>query len=136
MTIKEQERNEAIERLKSMLKPGQTVYTVLRHVSASGMSRRIDVYTFNKDGSKNYLSYNVAKALGYTLTDDGIRVGGTGMDMGFHLVYTLSRTLFRDGFRCTGKNCVANDHFNEGTPRDGKRKHRGDGGYALRQEWI
>jgi hypothetical protein len=29
---------------------------------------------------------------------NGIRVGGCGMDMGFHLVYTLSRALFDDGY--------------------------------------
>ena len=33
------ERDEARARLREILKPGDTVYTVLRHVSASGMSQ-------------------------------------------------------------------------------------------------
>lgn len=33
------ERDEARARLREILKPGYTVYTVLRHVSASGMSQ-------------------------------------------------------------------------------------------------
>lgn len=133
----EAEKLEAINRLKEILKPGDTVYTVVRSVSRSGMSREIDVYFFDKKGNKFYLSYLVSRALEYKQADNGaLKVGGCGMDMGFHVVYGLSRTLYRDGFRCTGKKCGANDHFNEGTPRDGKRKHTGDGGYALRQEWI
>ncbi len=37
------ERDQAIEQLRGMLKPGDTVYTVLDHVSASGMFRAIRV---------------------------------------------------------------------------------------------
>ena len=36
------ERDEAIANLREILKPGDTVYTILRHVSKSGMSRVID----------------------------------------------------------------------------------------------
>lgn len=63
------------------------------------------------------------------------------MDMGFNLVYNLSRTLFPDGFICSGESCRSNDHFNDRSkgmrPENfaGKR-HTGDGGYALRQEWL
>ena len=38
-----QERQDAIERLRSMLAPGDSVYTILRHVSRSGMSRSISL---------------------------------------------------------------------------------------------
>ena len=37
------ERDEAREKLRKWLKPGDTVYTVLRHVSRSGMMRTIQV---------------------------------------------------------------------------------------------
>jgi hypothetical protein len=140
---KSQEREEAINRLKELLKPGDTVYTVLRHVSRSGMSRAIDVYkiTSGKDGrpEKSWLSYNVAKALewGFNKNYEAVSVGGCGMDMGFHLVYTLSRVLFKE-YTCLGKDCPANDHSN-GMPRPArpsKRVKHGDGGYALNQEWI
>ena len=41
MAKKEKERDEARERLLEMLRPGDTVHTILRHVSRSGMSRSI-----------------------------------------------------------------------------------------------
>ena len=98
------EKEEAIDRLKGWLAPGDTVYTVLRHTSRSGMSRLIDLYAFRTDDAgklfKVYLSYNAATVLGWKY-DDGkhaMKVGGCGMDMGFHAVYTLSRALFGDGY--------------------------------------
>lgn len=114
---KEQEKTEALESLRNLVKRGDTVYTVLRNVSRSGMSRDIDLYIFRVgDNGKIYkvfLSYLVCKALDYRQAADGsVKVGGAGMDMGFHLVYTLSRTLFK-------------------TPDEEK-----DSGYALSQEWI
>lgn len=30
---------------------------------------------------------------------NGIKVEGAGMDMGFHLVYSLSQRLFGDGYK-------------------------------------
>lgn len=113
---KSQERQEALERLKEIVHEGDTVYTVLRNVSRSGMSRNIDLYMFSVgDNGKLYkvwLSYLVAKAMDYRQADDeSIKVGGAGMDMGFHLVYTLSRTLFKD-------------------------TTESDNGYKLKQEWI
>jgi hypothetical protein len=29
---------------------------------------------------------------------NGIKVGGCGMDMGFHVIYNISKTLFNDGY--------------------------------------
>ena len=46
----------------------------------------------------------------YKLVDNGKRnqtiikvvgVGGCGMDMGFHLVYTLASVLYKDGYALT-----------------------------------
>lgn len=127
---KEQEREESRQTLLSWLKPGDKVYTVLRHVSRSGMSRRIDLYAFVMDDKgepcKVWLSWHAARVMGYRLGgrsgDDGIVTGGCGMDMGFHLVYTLGRYLWPDG-----------------TPEPHGRRNGepdSDGGYALRQEWI
>ena len=127
---------EAIERLREWLKPGDTVYTNVIGVSRSGMSRRIKVYQF-ENNEPRYLTYNVAKALGWTFVgdpQDAIRVNGCGMDMGFHLVYELSATLFPSGFTCTGLGCHSNDHSN-GDRNYTSHNHR-DGGYALRQRWL
>ena len=110
------------EELRGELKPGDTLHTVIRGVAASGMSRHIDVYQFTyEDGKirKYWLSPRVAAICGFTFDEkkECLRIGGCGMDMGFHVVYSLSRRLFPDGF----------------TDSHGEHK---DGGYALNQEWI
>lgn len=120
------EQQEAIKALRKTLKAGDTVYTVLRHVSSSGMSRRIDLYTMKKNKPVG-LTYYTAKALGYTRhpEKDGLTVGGCGMDMGFSVVYNLGRVLFPKGFKVkgTGRNSDTSGHDN-------------DGGYALEQRWL
>ena len=140
---KQSEREEAIKRLREILKPSDTIYTVLKHVSSSGMNRRIDCFKFdivNGKIVKYWLSYSIAKALGWRLKDDAVVVGGCGMDMGFHLVYSLARTIFNNDYACTGENCQSNDHTND---RDGswsrdtnKGRQHSDAGYSLNQEWL
>src|SRR5262245_5305389 len=99
--------------LRELLPPGSTAWTVLRHVSRSGMSRAIDVYHIH-DSDRDWLSYRVAAVTGFTFSEkrEALSVGGCGMDMGFHVVYTLSRVLYRDGFGCIGDGCPSNDHSN------------------------
>ena len=132
------DRAESIATLREILRPGDTVTTVLRSVSRSGMSRSIDLYALKCERGKvslRWLSYHVARVLGgWDERRECVKVGGCGMDMGFHLVYNLGRTLWPTGYRCGGKRCHSNDHTN-GRPRDGRSHHR-DGGYALRQEWL
>lgn len=155
------ERAGAVAKLREWIKPGDTVYTVLRHVSKSGMSREIGIVMLpraNRTGTAGdsplHPNYLVAEALGYRMGKrDGLIVGGCGMDMGFHIVYSLGRTLFPDGFGCIGKECRSNDHFNGDrnyTPhqpdavidRPSGNVHAAhihwhkDGGYALRHNWL
>lgn len=97
-SLRDQEQREAVEALRKYLNPGDTVYAVLRHVSASGMQRRIDLFTITKDSDGvsrlQYLSGWAATAMGDKRSDKGgIVVNGCGMDMGFHLVYNLTLTL-------------------------------------------
>ena len=129
----------AREELLQVLKPGDTVYTILRHVSQSGMMRHIDVIVLghgrvlpSEDIRPLYYNYAVSKILGRKRTDSGsLKVGGCGMDMGFSIVYGMGRALWPDGFDCIGKNCPANDHANGDDVA-----HHEDGGYALRQQWL
>jgi hypothetical protein len=85
--------------LKYYVEEGDTVYTVLRSVSSSGMSRTISLKVV-KEGKILDLTYFAAEVLGWSLVEKNgsraLRVGGCGMDMGFHTVYTLSRVLFKD----------------------------------------
>ena len=134
------EQADAAKRLKEIIKPGDTVKTILRHCSRSGMSRSISPVV---DGSD--VSWLVARALGDTIDQNngGIKMGGCGMDMGFALIYNLSSTIY-PAYKCTGdgnkrrkhrRGCPSNAHVNDHTiARDGRMMHHD--GYALRQEWL
>lgn len=120
------EREEARTKLREWLKPGDTVYTVLRHVARSGMSRDISIVLIRPDGETLHPNYSVAKAIGARLVNahgyDAIRMGGCGQDMGFAIVYELGYALWPKG---TGKP--------HGT-RNGAPDS--DGGYALKHRWL
>lgn len=96
---KEQERESARAYLLSILgkqnKP--TLYTNLKSVSSSGMSRDMKVLAV-VDGEIVDVTYYVGKLdIGTIKERNGqrvIRVGGCGMDMGFHVVYTVSAILY------------------------------------------
>lgn len=110
---REQEQARAREDLLALMAGDErpTIGTILRHCSASGMSRDISLYY--KDTNITYLA---GVAMGDKIKNsngfNAIRVNGCGMDMGFHLVYGLSITLF-----CPDKY----DH---------------DSAYKLNQRWL
>ncbi|HWA08325.1 MAG TPA: hypothetical protein VG838_02545 [Opitutaceae bacterium] len=93
------ERNEAIASLKEWLKPGTVVYTVLRSVSTSGMSRTLDLYVVLHHEIVR-ITWSVAKALEWTYDrrKEALRINGCGMDMGYHTVHCLSRVILGDGY--------------------------------------
>lgn len=102
-------------------KNNRKVYTVLRHVSQSGMFRRISCIAIvnRKENGKSIkslmnLDYWVTLVTQFSMDYDkgGLRVGGCGMDMGFHVVYSLSHALY------------------------GKRDEKENSGYVLTQSWI
>ena len=110
----EKEKQEALERVREHVKPGDRLHTILRHCSRSGMMRAIQVVKLGHEGIEAHLGWNVAKALGwsYNETHEGVKVQGCGMDMGFHLVYELSHALWPNGYGCIGEDCSSNDHSN------------------------
>lgn len=113
------EKAEAVQFLREYLKRDDRVYTILRHRAASGMTRFLDLYVI-RDNQPRRITWQAAKALGWTYDNkrDALRVGGCGMDMGFHAVYTLSSIVFRE----------------DGTFRDPVTGE--DAGYTLRHEWL
>lgn len=122
-----QEKQETLTYLRSFLKPGTTVSTVLMKVSRSGMYRHIKVVYQDRD-----ISGIIATALDRKWHDDGsLGVGGCGMDMGYSIIYSLSYSLYPDGFDCIGEGCPANDHAN-----GVEAAHHSDGGYALKHKWL
>lgn len=98
--------------LTHYLKEGDKVYTILRSVSTSGMTRNISLVIAQGDEIID-ITYYVAHALGEKVTESkghrAIKQNGCGMDMGFNLVYNLSSVLFAGQERA---------------------------GYALKQGWI
>jgi len=123
---KTKDQLKAIEELRKTLKPATIVYTILRYVSQSGMLRAISLIVI-EDNKPIDISWSVAKALGWKLHKKhyGVKVQGCGMDMGFHLVYSLSSVLYPKGFK-TSKGYWRNQ------PLD----FDPDGGYALKQKWL
>ena len=108
MTIsaKELDREYGREKLlEHYLREGQTVYTILRSVSANGMSRHISLVMVDSDGSLCDITYYAAAALNESLYEKNghrsIRQNGCGMDMGFNLVFNLAYALFGNGYRLT-----------------------------------
>lgn len=115
---KRRDAEQAREALRALFPPGATVQTILRHVSASGMSRRIAVIAVT-EGHARDVSHLVARACDLKLSDKGgLVVGGCGMDMGFAVVYDLSSELYRAGYACLGRGedgrrrCPSNYHSN------------------------
>jgi hypothetical protein len=96
---KEQERESARAYLLSILNKQNrpTLYTNLKSVSSSGMSRDMKVLAV-VEGEIVDVTYYVGKLdIGTIKERNGqrvIRVGGCGMDMGFHVVYTVSAILY------------------------------------------
>lgn len=123
------EKTEAIASLKKMgVKAGKKVYTIVRHVSASGMSRSISSFIQHK-GDIICIDWYINRILGYKFDKNqrGLKIGGCGMDMGFHLVYSLGRALYPEGFKLT------KDQYGRNGDKSGFDK---DGGYSLKQTWM
>ena len=81
------------------LKPGDTVYTILRHVSRSGMRREVSVVVF-QDGHAYHPNYSAAVLIGAPLNRSGSRDAiirnGCGYDVCADTVGNLSYALFGD----------------------------------------
>lgn len=145
--------DEAKAALRKILKPGDTVHTILDHVSSSGMSRDIRVVIL-RDGEALHPNHSVSVVLGLSRAKrgDGMRVGGYGMDMGFHIVHSLGYALYgAEASEGKGKeaNALRKAIFNADRHymMQGGRKERPDwnkparewfgaAGYALKHRWL
>jgi hypothetical protein len=83
------QRAQYVEMITPWIKEAGKVYGIVRKVSASGMSRNIDLYVI-RNNEMVYLTGCAAKILGWKLAKDrGMVVSGCGMDLVFHTVSTL-----------------------------------------------
>lgn len=161
------DQQQAFDRLREWIQPGDTVYTILDHVSKSGMSRDIRVVLLKADdqGRKGkgrgtryavdlHPNWAVSVVLGLPRASkgDGMRVGGCGMDMGFHIVHSLGYALF--GHEAEhGKGRKANQlrkaiyeadkhYWHQGGKTEkpdftkGGREWFCGAGYALKHRWL
>lgn len=122
MRQSERMKLEAIERLHELLQPGTVVYTVLHHVSKSGMMRRISLKIVQDKDIRDITHY-AAVAMGDKVhCEGGIIVHGCGQDMGYALVHNLGYKLWPQGTK----------------EPHGVRNGEPDtcGGYALKHRWL
>ena len=123
LSVRAKRAQESLDVLETLLKPGTTVYTSLRHVSASGMTRWIDVFVSDGGTIRNITGHVCDAAdMTYCTRRHSLKIGGCGMDMGFQVVYNLGLSLWPAG-----------------TPEPhGTRNGEPDtnGGYALKHSWL
>lgn len=93
------EADEMLARLRVLFPQGSTVTTVVRHVSQSGMQRAISVLHAGTDGIDD-VSWMISRAGLFKnhTRQPGLKVDGAGMDMAYHVVYTLAGRLYGDGY--------------------------------------
>jgi hypothetical protein len=127
-TEKQTERAEALASLKKMIKAGDTVYTTVKRVSASGMSRAISCYIVSKDKRIVELDWYISRVSDRKIhKNGGVIIGGCGMDMGFAMVYNLGRAMYPEGFK------LRKGQYGRNGDKSGFDK---DGGYAFNQQWM
>lgn len=83
--------------LKAWLKPGATVYAVLRGHSRSGLSRTLEFYVvFNREICR--ITWSVGRILDLTYDErlEALRMKGCGLDLGREIVERLGTALFDD----------------------------------------
>lgn len=108
------EQAQALAYLKEHCKPETRVYSLLRHCSASGMQRAISFYVI-EDNTPILLDRSLALLFCYVLSKhEGVKLNGCGMDMGYHVVNSLSAHLYKNV--------------------DGSYSH--DGAYSLKHSWL
>ena len=114
--------------LKELFKKDVNVYVSLKWVSSSGMSRHISCYVARKNKIID-ITWEVGHITDYKRNKDtyGLVVGGCGMDMGFYLIYSLSRCLYPKGYKLA-KNEYGRNGDTLGYDRDG--------GYKLKHHWL
>lgn len=80
--------------LRDLLEDGDYVYCVLRSVSRSGMTRTIALFIcWNNEIIPIHGMVSRWLDLPFDEKNDGIRVRGVGMDMGFYLVDRLGKAI-------------------------------------------
>lgn len=91
--MNKEQQAEALAALREQLTDGARIYSILRQVSRSGMSRRYDFFTITPEGWPRWLSGRIAAALGYRQDKrtGAVIVGGCGFDGAYHVAEHVAR---------------------------------------------
>lgn len=108
-TLTREEVDEARAELRAILERQQTVYAVVKHVSGSGMRRVVAFYVMTRmtrpaglDPRMRPVSHLVSavyhrtdrgRSRSWTYDRGGVVIDGTGMDMGWWIIYTVRARL-------------------------------------------
>jgi hypothetical protein len=149
------ERAEAASELRKLLKPGQTVYTIMRHCSASGMSRVIDLAIVVPDIEKVYplRPADQAEYVGqkdYEAKPKKHLRGHVIRSIGWLAAKAMADNFDRDrqGIKIGGCGMdmgfalvynLGSTIWPKGTPKPHGRRNGepdSDGGYALKHVWL
>lgn len=112
MKYTKEEKQEAYQILKQY--KGQNFGCVIKSVSRSGMSRKMEFYSQNF----NRIGYYIARIIDYPYNvDKGLSVTGCGMDMIFHVLSSLNYAMARldgtyDKLKKEGKH-IYNDYYTD-----------------------
>ena len=92
------QRETALHTLRDMIAHGSTIYVLLRHRNELGTCRWLEFYHIH-DGTLKRITWDVAVAIQgeYCREHDALTVEGTGLDVGYESVDTLSRALYGTG---------------------------------------
>ena len=93
------------------LSPKSKLIISITKVSQSGMTRRMKVFIVNKKtGGLLNITWQVSRLSDLSMNDDGLKIGGCGMDMTFWLADRISWDLFgkkrRAGYAGNGGSCM------------------------------
>ena len=94
-----QQQQAAMDDLHWLLKPGDTVWSLNRHTSASGMTHCFDFYTI-QDNQLLRLTHLICVVCEYrqdTRHGYALKTTGCGMDMAFQVIYNLGQAMWPDG---------------------------------------
>ena len=86
----------------SILGEKREIVTMVTKVAKSGMSRRIKIFVIKNDSLLN-ITYHASQLLKLRINDDGVLVGGCGMDMQYWITSAISHALFDNDYHLSYK---------------------------------
>lgn len=94
-TIRESEARDYL--LANYINPSTKLLIIIKHVSGSGMTRRMKVFIGDGKGKSSHITditYYIADLCNLRVNDKGLKIQGCGMDMTFWLADYITSKLW------------------------------------------